>query len=168
MRSPGRRTIGATGAGGLGLALAAMVACGPRGPSQSSETTPTITVAASPTPSPAPTPKPPLRQAIKKARELSGLRSVAFAVITSDGHVFPERLIVRKNLHYVVWIGDGDTLKMNFKDQSDLPLIECEDAVCWVSQIGRESGPGGFPYEGTIQTDGNPEVRFDPRLEVVK
>jgi len=160
MRTTGQRLIPIGKAAGFGACVAALLACGAPGPTPSSGTNPTaISVPAA---------KPPLRQAIAKAMALSGLRSVAFAVVTSDGHVFPERLIVRKNLHYVVWIGDGDTLDIKFKDPTDLPVPECKDAVCWVSQIGRESGPDGFPYKGTIQTGPTPPVVFDPRLEVVK
>ena len=166
MRKPGR-VIGTWQAAGLAAAFGALLACGAGKPSPSAE--PTAAPTPAPTPAPAETPaasRLPLGQAIERAMALSADRHVAIAVVTSKGQVFPERLIVRKKLHYVVWIGDGDELKIEFKS-AKLP-VTCRDAVCWMDPAPDESGPEGFPYQGSIRSGADAPVQFDPRLEVVK
>ena len=53
--------------------------------------------------------------ALPKAQELvAHVPDVAIAVISQEGHVFPKRLIVRQNLHAIVWVANADSLTIRF------------------------------------------------------
>jgi len=160
--SHGRRRIAT-----IAILLAGFVACGKAQESPPPESTPA--------PSPPPATQTPVpaassfQKAIQKAMMLSAKRQVTFAIVTSDGHVFPEQLVAKKDIHWVVWIGDGDSLDIQFKGASPKFETKCDGPICWTTAPPNVLSPAGnpFPYGGTITVGGNP-IPFDPRLEVVK
>jgi hypothetical protein len=167
MRRHGKTTYGRFRIAAIAILLAGPVACGKAQESPSQDTTP----APSPPPATA-TPAPvasSFQKAIQKAMMLSAKRQVTFAIVTSDGHVFPEQLVAKKDIHWVVWIADGDTLDIQFKGSSPKFETKCEGPICWTTAPPNVLSPAGnpFPYGGTITVGGN-AIPFDPRLEVVK
>ncbi len=108
-------------------------------------------------------------QAIPNAERLK-VPDVAIAVVTKDGHVFPKRLIVRGEVHAVIWVGEGKTLLIDFKGASIHPV--CGGQLC-VLENPLPPPPQGqssvvYPYGGSITPSDGPPVKFDPGLEVVR
>jgi hypothetical protein len=103
--------------------------------------------------------------AIQQARDLikSGAQDVAFAVVDSDGRVYPKTLYVKKDVHTIVWIADADVLQIN-ADATPLK-VECGGTpICVARMPANASGP--FEYSGNV-THGTTTAQLDPHLIVV-
>jgi hypothetical protein len=105
-------------------------------------------------------------QAIPKAEEiLKPSKDVGIVVVSSTGRVYPKRLIVRKDLHAIVWVADGETLKINFVNAPF--TVECEGAICWTGPISTPTeAESPYVYDGVVTKNGTPK-KLDPKLEVV-
>jgi hypothetical protein len=93
---------------------------------------------------------------------------VAVVVVSSTGHVFPSRLIVRKKRYKIVWIPDGEKLDVQFADNA--LAVDCTSfaPVC-VAKISPQTATGSanpLKYKGTITKNGV-STPIDPHLEVV-
>jgi len=104
-----------------------------------------------------------LDQAIVKAKDLaSDGKDVAFAIVGSDGHVYPKTLIVRKGTHKILWLAAAGDLNLAFPPES--LSVTCVGPLC--SAPVPPALPGVTSYTGTI-TRGGTSTPLDPRLEVV-
>jgi hypothetical protein len=132
-------------------------------------------------PTPADTPAPPPQTAVATPNSFQiGLQvadslfdttkanHVAVVVVSSTGHVFPSRLIVRKKRYKIVWIPDGEKLDVQFADNS--LAVDCTSfaPVC-VAKVSPQTATGSakpLKYKGTITKNGV-STPIDPHLEVV-
>lgn len=106
----------------------------------------------------------PFGVALREAKDLiaGGARDVAFAVVDSDGHVYPKTLIVAQNIHSIVWLADADVLQIN---PGTAPLtVDCAGPICKARMPA--STLGQFEYTGNV-TVGKTTKDLDPHLEVV-
>lgn len=110
----------------------------------------------------------PFGDALKQAKNiLPAGGDVAFAAVSEDGHVYPKTLIVRKNVHAIVWVADSDKLTITFTQTPPPVSVTCQGPICWAATPPSvESGAPGWGYGGTVGTGGSAKP-LDPRLEVV-
>lgn len=149
--------------------MAVLLACAKQTDSGGGGQTPAITPA--PTP-PAVTPTPgPFQIAVNLAESLfdsTKTNHVAIVAVSSTGHVFPARLIVRKKRYKIIWIPDGDKLDISFANNA--LAVDCATfaPVC-VAKVSPQTATGSLhplKYKGTITKNGVPND-LDPHLEVV-
>lgn len=108
-------------------------------------------------------------QAIPKAESLHA-PDVAIAVVTKDGHVFPKTLIVRGDVHAIVWVADGQSLSIVFKGKTPIQPV-CSGMICSVAKppAKPEGDKVVYEYGGTVTpAGGGTPLPLDPGLEVVK
>lgn len=112
----------------------------------------------------------PLGAALKQAKSIlppppDG--DVAIAVVDSDGHVYPKKLIVRKSNYAIVWVADSDKLDLHFVGSPPAVAVTCLGPICYAgTPPAVESGRPGYEYQGTVGT-GSSSRALDPHLEVV-
>jgi hypothetical protein len=106
----------------------------------------------------------PLEVGLKQARDLaSDGKDVAFAIVDSNGHVYPKTLIVRKEIHKILWLADADTLTVTFPDGTLTPI--CHGPLCFT--LVPSAVELATDYTGSVTKSGSTKP-LDPRLEVVK
>ncbi len=96
-------------------------------------------------------------------------KDIAVAAVRDDGHVFPQRLVVRDGVHFALWIADGKSLEIVFKQGSAKPFeITCVGPVCF-SRSAAQSGGAALvaEYQLKITPRSGEPITVDPRLEVV-
>jgi hypothetical protein len=92
---------------------------------------------------------------------------VAIAVVTREGHVFPKRLITRAKQHAIVWVADGESLSIEFKEGAPV-RVECKGPICVAQPPSEPSGERAYEYGGTVTPKEGKPTPLDPKLEVVK
>ena len=110
----------------------------------------------------------PFGDALKQAKDiLPPGGDVAFAAVSQDGHVYPKTLIVRKNVHAIVWVADSDKLAITFAQTPPPVAVTCSGPICWAATPPAVDAPApGWAYGGTVGS-GTSAKALDPRLEVV-
>jgi hypothetical protein len=104
-----------------------------------------------------------LDQALVKAKDLAADgKDVAFAVVGSNGHVYPKTLIVREGTHKILWLAAAGDLNLGFPPGT--LSVTCAGPLCFAPVP--PALPGVTNYTGTI-TKGGTSAPLDPRLEVV-
>lgn len=124
---------------------------------------------------PALTPTPdPFHVGLTAAESLFDTRKakhVAIVAVSSNGHVFPAKLVIHKKVYYVVWIPDGEKLEITFTNGTPPPVPDCRTfaPACVLSTPIQAATPINDPlrYEAWITKDGV-RTKVDPHLEVVK
>jgi hypothetical protein len=92
----------------------------------------------------------------------AGGKQVAVVVVDSEGHVYPKTVIVRQNVHAILWYAAADKLDIPFP----IGVVQgtCAGPVCMAAVP--PAGTGAWEYNGTV-TKGATTKSLDPRLEVV-
>lgn len=106
----------------------------------------------------------PFEVGLRQARDLiaGGAKDVAFALVDSDGHVYPKTIIVTQNVHSIVWLSDAEVLQIN---PGTAPVtVECVGPICTARLPAATLGH--FEYTGNV-TSGKTTKNLDPHLEVV-
>ena len=154
---------------GSAMGVALLLSCA-KGDAGAGGATPAPSV---PMPTAAPTAAPtssPFQIGLQQAEALfdkTKMNHVAVVLVSSSGHVFPARLIVRAKRYRIVWIPDGEKLQIAF--DNDALEVDCTSfAPMCVSKVSPQTATGSRPlkYSGTITSNGV-STPIDPHLEVV-
>ena len=114
----------------------------------------------------------PFGKAIQFAKDQVKAPDVAVILLEPNKTYYPDRLIVRKQSHLVVWIAEADELKVEFKDPSQTGGVK---AICppelpflCYSSAPFNLAPGTvIKYKATIRCKGKEAVTIDPEVEIV-
>jgi len=112
-------------------------------------------------------------KAIKSVRgQVPTATDVAVILLEPDKSYFPDRLIVRKKAHMVVWIAEADELKIEFKDPSQTGgvVAKCPAEtpfLCYASAPFDLPDHTVIKYRATIRCKGKDPVTIDPEVEIV-
>lgn len=99
-----------------------------------------------------------------------GAPDVALVVVSAgDEQVFPDHLIVRKGVHAIVWVSDGELTEITFPSGVLTPVCSGPTGlkgICWAAVVTANPAPQPYKYTIKLKAKGREKV-IDPRMEVV-
>jgi hypothetical protein len=113
-----------------------------------------------------------LKLVIEKADEIlrqNAGKDVAIGLIRENGSVVPERLILRNDLHFAVWVVEGKNPNFVWASGSPEPFaVKCVGPLCFSLSVAHsDTLPLEAEYSISFTSSQGAQVKADPHLEVV-